>query len=51
MKALSTSDQWKNILAQKGWADTFLAGDEFAAYLDKEVKDTTAILTSLGIAQ
>lgn len=51
VQKMADSAAWKNILAQKGWANTFLAGDEFAAYLDSEVKNTTAILTSLGIAQ
>ena len=45
------SDPWKNILSQKGWLNTFLAGADFDAYLTAEVEKTTAILKSLGIAQ
>ena len=45
------SDGWKNILSQKGWQNTFLAGADFEAYLAGEIEKTTAILKSLGIAQ
>jgi putative tricarboxylic transport membrane protein len=51
IETLVASDAWKNILAEKGWQDTFLAGAEFKTYLDGEVEKTTAILQKLGIAQ
>lgn len=51
VKAMVESNSWKSILEAKGWANTFLAGDEFKAYLDQQVADTTTTLKSLGIAQ
>ena len=45
------SNAWKTILEQKGWANTFLAGDEFEAYLKDEIAGTTEILVALGIAK
>jgi len=45
------SDSWKNILAQKGWQNTYLAGADFDTYLKGEIEKTTAILKGLGIAQ
>jgi len=51
IETLVASDAWKNILAEKGWQDTFLAGADFKTYLDGEVEKTTAILQKLGIAQ
>jgi putative tricarboxylic transport membrane protein len=51
VQKMAESDPWKNIVAQKGWANTFLAGAEFETYLSGEIEKTTAILTQLGIAQ
>jgi putative tricarboxylic transport membrane protein len=51
IKAMAESDGWKTILEQKGWENTFLAGDEFETYLKDQVDKTTAILKNLGIAQ
>jgi putative tricarboxylic transport membrane protein len=51
MQAMVKSDAWKKVLESKGWVDTFLAGDEFKAYLDQQVAATTQVLKDLGIAQ
>jgi putative tricarboxylic transport membrane protein len=51
VEAMANSAAWQGILEQKGWANTFLAGDEFEAYLQTQVEQTTAILKGLGIAQ
>jgi len=51
VQKMAESDPWKNIVAKKGWANTFLAGPDFETYLKSEVDTTTAILTQLGIAQ
>jgi len=48
---LAESNAWKTILDQKGWANTFLAGDEFEDYLKDEIAGTTEILVALGIAK
>ncbi len=51
IEQMATSDTWNDELATKGWVNTFLAGDAFAAYLDNEIVATTAILQELGIAE
>ena len=51
VEKMANSETWKNILAQKGWENTFLAGDEFQAYLKKQIGDTRDVLVALGIAQ
>lgn len=43
------SDQWKQILATRGWMDIYLAGDEFAAYLEQEDARVGAILKEIGL--
>ncbi|MBQ2263467.1 MAG: tripartite tricarboxylate transporter substrate binding protein [Loktanella sp.] len=48
---MAESDTWNAELATKGWVNTFLAGDDFATYLEEEVVATTAILQDLGIAE
>jgi putative tricarboxylic transport membrane protein len=39
------------MLAQKGWANTYLAGDAFDAQLAKDIASTQAILKDIGLAQ
>jgi putative tricarboxylic transport membrane protein len=51
IEQMANSETWKGILEQKGWANTFLAGDEFASYLQSQIEGTTTVLTNLGIAQ
>lgn len=43
------SDGWKQTLATKGWMDTYLAGDDFAAYLTEEEARVTTILKEIGL--
>ena len=45
------SDSWKKILADKGWANTYLAGDEFKAQLAKDIESTSAILKDIGLVK
>lgn len=45
------SKAWQDILAKNQWTDLYLAGDEFKAYLDKEIKQTEKIITELGLAK
>jgi putative tricarboxylic transport membrane protein len=45
------SASWQKLLADKGWANTYLAGDEFKAQLAKEVETTTAILKDIGLVK
>jgi putative tricarboxylic transport membrane protein len=43
------SDGWKKTLETKGWMDTYLAGDAFAAYLGEEETRVTAVLKEIGL--
>lgn len=51
IETMAASDTWNAELTTKGWVNTFLAGDEFAAYLDEQIIATTAILGDLGITE
>lgn len=50
MTAVHASPQWREILKTRGWADVFLTGDAFSAYLKKELADTEVVLKDLGLA-
>jgi putative tricarboxylic transport membrane protein len=45
------SATWQKTLADKGWADTYLAGDEFRAQLTKDIAATSAILKDIGLVK
>ncbi len=45
------SQAWKDILANQGWVDAYLAGDEFAAFLAEEEVRTSAVLKEVGLIQ
>jgi putative tricarboxylic transport membrane protein len=51
IETMAASDAWNAELANKGWVNTFLAGDAFSAYLDEQITATTAILQELGISE
>lgn len=48
---LHKSAAWQETLKTKGWADTYLAGDEFKAQLEKDVSATEGILKDIGLVQ
>jgi putative tricarboxylic transport membrane protein len=43
------SAEWKKTLETKGWMDTYLAGDPFAAFLAEEETRVTAVLKEIGL--
>ncbi len=43
------SAEWQDALETNGWDDTFLTGDEFAAFIDEEREVTTTVLRDLGL--
>lgn len=43
--------QWQEALKKNDWADLFMAGDEFGAFLKKEDDRVTDILKSIGLAK
>jgi putative tricarboxylic transport membrane protein len=51
IRAMAESERWNDELATKGWVNTYLDGDDFAAYLEQEIEATTAILAELGITE
>jgi putative tricarboxylic transport membrane protein len=51
VEAMAATDQWKETLATKGWLDTFLAGDDFAAYINQQIDSTGQVLKDIGVVQ
>ena len=51
VKAMAESASWKTALETKGWVDTYLDGDAFAAQLEADKTATAAILKDIGLVQ
>ncbi|HSO47585.1 MAG TPA: tripartite tricarboxylate transporter substrate binding protein [Rhizobiaceae bacterium] len=51
VEKMVNSPTWQKILADKGWANTYLAGDAFAAQLQKDIESTSAILKDIGLVK
>lgn len=51
IEALVKSENWQKQLADKGWMDTYLAGAEFDAQLEKDTAATEAILKEIGLVK
>lgn len=51
IEKMAKSENWKKQLADKGWADTWLAGPEFEAQLAKDVASTQAVLKDIGLVK
>jgi putative tricarboxylic transport membrane protein len=51
IEKMAMSETWKKILADNGWANTYLAGDEFKAQLAKDIESTSAILKDIGLVK
>jgi putative tricarboxylic transport membrane protein len=43
------SQQWKDALAQNGWTDAFITGDEYGAFLKSESQRVGDVLGELGL--
>jgi putative tricarboxylic transport membrane protein len=43
------SDAWKKVLADQGWTDAFITGDEFSSFLGDESKRVEGVLSELGL--
>jgi tripartite-type tricarboxylate transporter receptor subunit TctC len=46
---LQATDAWQQTLEDNSWEDAFLAGEEFDAFLEKDIADVKAILTDIGL--
>lgn len=49
--AMVQTKDWKDQLITRGWSDQFLAGPEFAAYLEQDTAATRTVLADLGLAK
>lgn len=49
--AMVQTKDWKDQLVTRGWSDQFLAGPEFAGYLEKDTAATKTVLVDLGLAK
>jgi putative tricarboxylic transport membrane protein len=45
------SEAWQAKLKERGWMDIYLAGDDFAAFLDEENERITGTLKAIGLVQ
>ena len=44
------TDEWKKALADQGWTDAFVAGDDFGTFLAEESDRVKGVLAELGLA-
>ncbi len=51
VKAMAESATWQSALETRGWVDTYLDGDAFAAQLEADKTATEAILKDIGLVQ
>lgn len=47
---LHGTEQWKKTLADQGWSDAFMSGDEFKTFLTSESDRVAGVLKDLGLA-
>jgi putative tricarboxylic transport membrane protein len=47
--AMHDSDAWQQALTDNGWTDFFMAGDDFATYLDEEKTRVEGVLADIGL--
>ena len=51
IEKMNASESWKKTLADKGWVNTYLAGDAFTEQLKKDTDATAAILKEIGLVK
>lgn len=51
VEKMAKSEQWQKVLADKGWLDTYLAGDAFTTQLKQDIESTEAILKEIGLVK
>jgi putative tricarboxylic transport membrane protein len=51
VEKMAKSPAWKDILKQKGWDDSLMTGDAFAAFLKSEQERVAAVLKSAGLVK
>lgn len=51
VEKMVNSKTWQDALATKGWANTYLAGDDFQAQLEKDISATETVLKDIGLVK
>ena len=51
IEKMATSEPWKKALADRGWIDSFLAGEAFQTQLAADIEATSEILKAIGLVQ
>ena len=51
IEKMAKSKAWTDMVKQKGWADTYLAGEAFEKQLAVDIANTTTVLKEIGLAQ
>ncbi|MCR6670422.1 tripartite tricarboxylate transporter substrate binding protein [Devosia ginsengisoli] len=51
IEAMVNSDSWQAALTERGWVNTYLAGDAFDAQLAADTEATATILKAIGLVQ
>ncbi len=49
LQEMTESQEWQQVLEQRGWSDQFLAGEEFETFLEQEQERTRGVLEDLGL--
>jgi putative tricarboxylic transport membrane protein len=49
LQEMAESEEWQQVLEQRGWSDQFLAGEEFEDFLTEEQERTRGVLEDLGL--
>jgi putative tricarboxylic transport membrane protein len=51
IEAMVKSKTWQDALKAKGWQDTYLSGDAFAAQLKSDIEKTSGVLKDIGLVK
>lgn len=51
VEAMAKSETWQNLLAERNWMDAYLAGDEFATFLEEDRQRVEGVLKSIGLVE
>lgn len=51
VEAMATSETWQSLLEERNWMDSYLAGDEFEAFLEEDRLRVEGVLKSIGLVE
>lgn len=51
LDAMAASDAWKKILAERGWTDAYVSGDEFSRFLEEDTARVVGTLKDIGLVE